>query len=138
MLVNINRQRIKEKRRRYRRKAKGKKPTKKKGARSLMSHYKSGAKNRDISFELTEDEFRELTQGNCHYCGVEPDQALQLNADGDLYIYNGIDRLDGSKGYTTDNCVPCCKVCNFMKRNMLESEFIAHISKIMLHYVEHD
>ena len=45
-------------------------------------------------------------------------------------LVNGIDRLDSSKGYTINNCVPCCSKCNLMKSNFKKEDFLQHISKI--------
>lgn len=46
-----------------------------------------------------------------------------------LYI-NGIDRKDSSKGYTIDNCVPCCTECNTMKSDLPLDVFYNRIDKI--------
>jgi hypothetical protein len=45
-------------------------------------------------------------------------------------LRNGVDRVDSGRGYTVDNCVPCCKFCNLMKRNYTPEFFLAHTSKI--------
>ena len=37
--------------------------------------------------------------------------------------YNGIDRLDSSLGYTKDNIVTCCKICNYAKNKMKFEDF---------------
>jgi hypothetical protein len=37
------------------------------------------------------------------------------NGSRGIYTYNGIDRVDNSKGYTPENTVPCCKICNKIK-----------------------
>lgn len=34
------------------------------------------------------------------------------------FISNGIDRIDNNRGYVKENCVPCCKTCNYAKRKM--------------------
>lgn len=47
---------------------------------------------------------------------------------------NGIDRIDSSKGYSIDNCVPCCTMCNRMKLDYKLSDFINHVHKIANHY----
>lgn len=39
-----------------------------------------------------------------------------------LYFYNGIDRLDNTKGYTPENSVACCKHCNSLKGDRLTPE----------------
>jgi hypothetical protein len=42
----------------------------------------------------------------------------------DTFIYNGIDRVDNNKGYTIENCVPCCTAVNYAKLDMSYSDFI--------------
>jgi hypothetical protein len=81
---------------------------------------------------LSRDEFRVLTQRNCAYCGQEPQQIFKT---GTTYVYNGIDRLNSSLGYFSENVVPCCGTCNVMKMAMGEKEFLDHINKI--HYHQH-
>lgn len=93
--------------------------------------YKQKARDRNYSFELTKDEVRILTKQNCYYCGDKPLQVKKnIHNNGD-YIYNGIDRLDNTKGYIIDNCVPCCGICNIMKRDMTVEEFYGQIDKII-------
>jgi hypothetical protein len=48
-------------------------------------------------------------------------------------VYNGIDRVKPDAGYIPSNCVPCCGVCNFMKRNHTYREFLFHCAKIIKH-----
>ena len=40
------------------------------------------------------------------------------------FIYNGIDRIDNSKGYEKYNSVSCCEKCNRMKNILGKAEFI--------------
>jgi len=46
------------------------------------------------------------------------------------YTYNGLDRIDNAKGYILDNVVPCCKHCNYAKRNMSTEKFYNLIKSI--------
>mgnify|MGYP001576714000 CR=1 FL=1 len=39
-------------------------------------------------------------------------------------------RVDNSKGYVLNNCVPCCGNCNYIKRDKNHEEFLELISKI--------
>lgn len=48
----------------------------------------------------------------------------------EVFIYQGIDRLDNQKGYEIENCIPCCYVCNKAKGNRNQKEFIEHCKVI--------
>lgn len=82
----------------------------------LFSYIRS-AKARGIEWNLTPEQFEELWQHHCYYCG-------------DKITTIGIDRKDNSKGYEVENILPCCHVCNIMKRSMTVEEFKNHIEKI--------
>lgn len=82
----------------------------------IISSYKSNAINRGLKWELSLEEAVNLFKGNCYYCNSNP--------------LNGIDRVDNNQGYTLDNCVPCCKICNMMKKDLTINEFINHCHKI--------
>jgi len=101
----------------------------------LFFTYKQNAKKAGRSFGLTKTEFKKLTQQNCTYCGEPPSQIVNKPKHNGIFIYNGIDRLDNSKGYTKNNSVPCCKVCNLMKRTLSCKEFISKVKQIYKHSV---
>jgi hypothetical protein len=46
------------------------------------------------------------------------------------YVYNGIDRLDNTKGYTIDNIVPCCYKCNVLKKDFTIDSMVKVLSKL--------
>lgn len=92
--------------------------------------YKYRAKIKNISFELLKDEFKYLTQQNCYYCNSEPSSKMNHNNRFGEFIYNGIDRLDSTKGYIKNNCVSCCILCNQAKMDLSKEEFLKHIEKI--------
>jgi len=96
----------------------------------LFNNYKSSAKKRNISFNLDIEEFLHLTQNSCYYCGIEPSQ-ITKSRDSE-YAYNGIDRVDNSKDYTLDNCVACCSVCNYAKRDMDVEQFRNWIKRLYI------
>jgi hypothetical protein len=84
-------------------------------------------------FNLTFEEFDSLVIKNCYYCNSEPVFPERFKTEfknRELVSFNGIDRIDSSKGYIFENCIPCCSVCNRMKSDMMQSEFLNHINKI--------
>jgi|SRR5882724_4096102 len=58
--------------------------------------YKSQAKRRGYSFELTYDECLILFTSSCYYCGIEPRQVARNSRLHHSFLYNGIDRLNNS------------------------------------------
>ena len=48
------------------------------GYKAILYVYKKHAKDRGFTFDLDYDYFKELTKGNCHYCGIKPIQVYQL------------------------------------------------------------
>ena len=79
--------------------------------------YRSGAKTRKIDFELSFEQFMELWEKPCYYCGKD------INGI-------GIDRKDPSKGYNVDNIVSCCTQCNRAKTIQTTEDFISMCIKV--------
>jgi len=110
------------------------------GLKSLYSKYRISAKKENRAFNLTLDEFKKLTSGNCNYCGVEPEkiQCSMVSKKTEVknhtaYAYNGIDRIDSTKGYEKNNVTTCCLWCNIIKRERTIEEFKEHIRRITNH-----
>lgn len=82
-----------------------------------LNQYHLHAKRKKIVFELPIDIFTNLLSSKCYYCGEIGKM--------------GIDRLNNDIGYTTNNSVPCCWICNFMKKNYTIEFFINHCRKIV-------
>jgi hypothetical protein len=102
------------------------------GAASFNCAYAGmikGARVRGYSWDIDKDIFRKLTSSNCYYCGTPPSQLARKGLNGD-YLYNGLDRVDNSKGYSEDNCVPCCGRCNKAKGTMSLEEFLELVSLV--------
>ena len=91
--------------------------------RKVLYQYKHDAKRRGLSWQLSNEEFKHLTSSPCYFTGKLPSTAMEA-ASGEIYMYNGVDRLDSKEGYTLKNCVPCCTEVNFMKRNLPYEKFI--------------
>lgn len=60
------------------------------------------AKRKGLLVEITRKWWKWLLTQPCYLCGKDA---------------TGIDRVDNMKGYLIDNCQPCCKRCNFYKRD---------------------
>jgi len=100
---------------------------------SIINTYKKCAIKADRQYSLTYEEFSNLINRNCHYCNREPSNSKPIRnraVSEDVFMYNGIDRVNSNLGYTKDNCVTCCKNCNFAKNNLSYNDFMNLIKKI--------
>lgn len=101
---------------------------------TLIYVYKSNAKKRKLSFELTKEEFRKITSENCFYCGATPTKEFKRPSSSNRhygdYVYNGIDRVDNEKGYIKTNCVSCCETCNRAKLEMDKNTFLNWVKQV--------
>ncbi len=103
------------------------------GFNFLLTRYKRTAEQRGLVWDLTEDQFRELLLGNCHYCGEPPKQVAVGHSTNGKFIYNGIDRLNNMLGYVSGNVVSCCGIHNRMKGTMSHDEFITACLHVASH-----
>lgn len=103
--------------------------------RQLFYAYQKSARERGHSWALSADEFRQVTQGDCSYCGAAPQIKFRAakGTRGD-YIGNGVDRVDSSRGYVTGNVRSCCTSCNVAKASMTEGEFAAWVARVYAHF----
>lgn len=95
---------------------------------SVISQYKLAARNRSLEWNLTNESAIEIMKMSCFYCGAAPSNKRTM-----VYVeiaYNGIDRLNNKVGYDELNCVPCCKMCNYMKGTNNLSDFLEKIAVI--------
>lgn len=109
---------------------------------NMENDYKKGAKSRGYEYSLTKEQFKFITSQNCFYCGSKPRLKNRYNTDtGHKRItrdwidkswikINGIDRKNNSIGYTVENSVSCCKVCNFAKKDMEYNDFIEYLTNL--------
>lgn len=82
---------------------------------SKLKKYKIGAITRDYEWLLTDEEAGNFFKDDCFYCG----KISIENED-----MSGIDRVDNKIGYTLNNCVSCCGMCNGIKGTFSKEEFI--------------
>jgi len=107
-------------------------------ATELFNNYRFVAKSRNLCFELTKDYFRSLTDSPCDYCGRLPSQVRIVVRKNGAHVYNGVDRIDNSVGYAVGNCVPCCKICNWMKGTKTRDEFLQACHAVVAHSEKHN
>ncbi len=100
------------------------------GPRSVIRNYRYQAKQRNYPFELTNEEAQKLITSDCFYCKASPSNRLKSYNDHAEFCYNGIDRLDNTKGYTLENCVACCYLCNRCKSDLSYEAFTAWIAAV--------
>ena len=91
-----------------------------------FSQYKNRAVPRGYSFELTIEQFSELINKPCHYCGTPPV----------IGTLNGVDRKNNTIGYIHSNCLPCCKMCNWAKRTYSYEDFTNWIHTASKHLIK--
>jgi hypothetical protein len=99
---------------------------------SILSSYRQAARARSLTFSITAAEFFVLISGSCFYCGVPPSNAKRV-PQRPSFRYSGLDRLNPARGYETDNVVPCCRTCNFAKRQQSVREFVAWVERAYRH-----
>lgn len=87
--------------------------------RRACAQYKANAEKRGLAFSLTQEEFTSIAKKECFYCGKVPS------------LLAGIDRKDNQIGYCVENSVPCCQVCNYMKRVHSVEDFLKQCQAIV-------
>lgn len=98
---------------------------------SLLKKYQREAARRGLCWELSVEDFGRLTSQDCIYCGTPPGSIRVYSTR--PYVYNGIDRVVNDRGYTPDNTVPCCKICNRAKSDLPYDEFVAWVGRLTAH-----
>jgi 5-methylcytosine-specific restriction endonuclease McrA len=110
------------------------------GRNVLYERYSRSAGIRGFSWELTKDDVSQLISQDCVYCGRSPMTVMHKNRKhgngapqslnlGRL-VYNGIDRVDNTKGYILGNVVACCHACNTAKHVMSIEQFRIWVQKV--------
>lgn len=99
----------------------------------IILQYKRHAKDRELSWELSYEQVEKLINAPCYYCGTERSNHKVTKNCKEGYDHNGIDRIDSSKGYTPNNVVSCCKICNYAKRDMDQKDFILWAQRVASH-----
>lgn len=102
--------------------------------REYYNRYKKDAKRHERLFELSIAEFHSIIRLPCTYCNDKSIKHI-TRTDGKKWLIkaNGIDRVDNTLDYILTNCVPCCDICNYAKRDMQAQMYIDHCCKVAAH-----
>lgn len=74
-----------------------------------------GAKQRNLEVSLTKQQFIEAMLNPCFYCKSIDQKEHYDKFDPIFHGFNGLDRIDNSRGYLKENVVACCWKHNEMK-----------------------
>jgi len=99
--------------------------------RTVLRTYKGAARSRGLTWELSDEIFNRLTSGLCEYCDAPPSRISQSKA-GEIFVWNGIDRVNNALGYIEGNVVTCCMQCNIGKRDYTLDEFKSWIGRLAI------
>ena len=89
---------------------------------AVFLRNRKNAQLRGLSFTLIRNDTLPLFKQNCYDCGAPPTM-IYKHPRGNC-IYNGLDRVDNTEGYTPSNVVPCCWKCNRAKREATREDFL--------------
>jgi hypothetical protein len=76
---------------------------------------------------INKDEFENIISKPCNYCKTNWTSLIVDTGT----KFNGIDRIDSSKGYIKGNIVPCCFYCNVGKAELSIKNFFRMINRII-------
>jgi len=94
---------------------------------ALFNRFKKKARLANSKNCLTYKQFLNFTTiKKCHYCNVHINWILNKKKN----VYN-LDRIDNNKPYKIENCVVCCSICNFTKRNVFTYKEFLKIGKVI-------
>lgn len=106
--------------------------------RWISASIRGRAKTRGVEMTLTPLQVKTLGLLPCIYCSHPPDNRFHRVTDlgggrrskaSEPMLYSGIDRIDSSRGYIPGNVVPCCKFCNFAKKDYTLDYFLERLAR---------
>ena len=90
----------------------------------VWSRYVASATKKKLEFNLSENNIKNIilskqcfydnNNGLIHQKNIFKQKQIKRLVTLEWF---GIDRIDNNKGYIIENCVPCCRECNFLKRD---------------------
>lgn len=115
-----NRKTLLEKKREYGKQNPEKLKERRESTKNRYSALKSRCKRLKKFLSISFEEYAEIVKNDCFYCGgILPPAGF------------GLDRIDSSLGYTINNVLPCCRVCNVLKNDKSVLELLEHLPKFL-------
>jgi hypothetical protein len=103
---------------------------------NIFNKLRGCAKERGLECSLTLEQYLTFVGKNCYYCDEKLDWIEKVvRNEGTRKGPRGynLDRKDNSLGYTFENCVPCCRVCNRTKSNHISHGLMLVIGQVIRH-----
>ena len=82
---------------------------------------KGYAKCRNKHWSIPKKEYLDLISKPCYYC----------NLPNGVQVGVGLDRIDNSKGYSLENCVSCCAMCNIIRGDKFSVKEMQQIGEVI-------
>ena len=101
-------------------------------AKSIIAQYRRHARCKGLAWDLTDSTFQDLCTQTCHYCGHPPGRPVVYNVGDPIEYWNGLDRKVPRLGYTTENVVAACWICNRAKGTVPYSDFLAWVDQLVV------
>ncbi len=89
---------------------------------SIFSKNKCGALKRKLDWDLSYENWQQLTDQPCSYCGSSSSKRR-----------TGLDRMNNKKGYYLENVTPACWECNRAKNTRTVEEYVRHCFQVSQH-----
>lgn len=92
--------------------------------------FRKAARSKGADF-IDKTTWLDIVLSVCVYCGAGPSNCRKASVPhAEDFWYNGVDRVDSSRGYEPENVQAACWTCNRMKGNMSHDDFLAHVRRI--------
>lgn len=94
----------------------------------ILKTYKKNASNKNFDFNIDDEQFFEIINKECFYCGKYDTKQNKFTKE--YFNLNGVDRIDSKLGYINNNVVSCCARCNQGKNDITIEDFLSWIKDV--------
>ncbi len=97
---------------------------------SISAFNKIYSRYKNKGLKIEKEIFKKMIVKNCFYCASPPSSSSYSTTKEGVFIYNGLDRVDNTRGYELENIVTCCIICNQSKLNRTLDQFKEWIKRV--------